>query len=113
MIFIGYKNNSYYFIYYIQKNVVFHSTYVIFDKKFFSKYTGSCVKECKLYNKLLDKISLETVLSVSESFSKDRPAPVLISLLSISLIQNNSFTHSYSPSLSYKFLSPLPPPVPK
>ena len=44
----------------MQGNVILHSTHAIFDKKFFSKYNNSCVKECKLYNKLLDKISLET-----------------------------------------------------
>ena len=60
MIFIEYEDNSYCFIYHMQGNVILHSTHAIFDKKFFSKYNNSCVKECKLYNKLLDKISLET-----------------------------------------------------
>ena len=36
------------------------------------------MKEYKLYDKLLDKISLETELSVSSSFGKDRPASVSI-----------------------------------
>ena len=57
IIFIGYKNNSYYFVYHIQGNIIFYSLYAIFDKKPFSKYTNSCAKEHKLYDKLLDKIN--------------------------------------------------------
>ena len=44
MIFIGYKYNGYCFIYYIQRNVIFYSTHIIFNKEFFSKYTGSYIK---------------------------------------------------------------------
>ena len=43
----------------IQENIIFYSIYTIFYKKLFSKYTDFHVKEHKLYNKLLDKISLE------------------------------------------------------
>ena len=64
MIFIGYKNNSYCFMCYIQGNIIFHSTYTIFDKKLFPKYTNSHIKEHKLYDKLLDKISLEMLWCV-------------------------------------------------
>jgi len=39
--------------------------YAIFDEEFFSKYIDSHAKEYNLYNTLLDKISLETELSVS------------------------------------------------
>ena len=37
MIFIGYEDNSYYFICHIQINIIFHSTLGIFDEKLFSK----------------------------------------------------------------------------
>ena len=37
MIFIGYEDNSYYFICHIQINIIFHSTHGIFDEKLFSK----------------------------------------------------------------------------
>jgi len=84
MIFIGYKNNSYCFICHIQGNVIFHS---LFDKKFFSKCTDFHVKEHKLYNKLLDKISPETELSVLGPSSKDRPTLVFIPLSSIPLFK--------------------------
>ena len=48
----------------IQGNIIFHSIYAIFDKKLFPKYTDSYLKECKLYNHKLDKISLEIELLV-------------------------------------------------
>jgi len=63
------------------------------------------VKECKLYDKLLDKISSETESLISGSSDKDRPAPVPIPHISIPLTQNNPPTHSHSSLLSYKFLS--------
>jgi len=85
MIFIRYKNNGYCFIYHIQEN----------------KY--------KLYDKLLDKISLEIESSISSSFVKDRPAPVLILHISIPSIQTNSLTYSFSPFLFISiYLSYLP-----
>jgi len=52
--------------------------------------------------KLLDKISLETELSVPSSSSKDRSASVFILHILIPLIQNNSSTHSSSLSLFYR-----------
>jgi len=70
IIFIGYKDNSYCFMYYIQGNIIFHFIYAIFDKKLFFKYTDFYMKEHKLYNKLLDKISSETELSMSSSSKK-------------------------------------------
>ena len=97
IIFIEYKNNTYYFIYYIQGNIIFHSTHAIFDKELFSKFTNSYAKECKLYNKLLDKISL----SVPGFFGKYKPALVFISHISILSIQNNPCTHSLSLFLSF------------
>ena len=66
MIFIWYKNNSYYFIYHTQKNIIFYSINAIFDKEIFPKYTNSYAKECKLYNKLLNKISPETESSAPD-----------------------------------------------
>ena len=110
--FIGYEDNSYYSIHYIQENIILHSIHAIFDEKFFSKYTDSHVKECKLYNKLLNKISSETELLVSGPSSKDRPTPVPILHIPIPLIQNNPSCFP-SPFLSYKFPSPLPFPGPK
>ena len=103
MVFIGYKNNGYCFICYIQGNIIFHSTHTIFDKELCSKCTNSHAKEYKLYNKLLNKNSPEIVLSVSGSSEKDRSAPV-----PIPSIQNNSSTHFSLPFLFYKFLFSLP-----
>jgi len=109
--FIGYRNNNYYFIHYIQENIILHSIHAIFDEEFFSKYTDSYVKECKLYNKLLNKISSETKLLVSSPSSKDRPTSIPILHIPIPPIQNNSpcFPSSF---LSYKFPSLLSFPVP-
>ena len=106
MIFIGYENNSYYFIHYIPENIIFCSIYAIFDKKLFPKYTNSHTKEYKLYNKLLNKISLETELLASDL--SRRNALVSIPHIPISPIQNNSPTCSSLPSLFYKSISLLP-----
>ena len=76
MIFIRYEDNSYCFICYVQGNIIFCSTYAIFDKEIFSKCTDSLLKEYKSYDKLLDKISPETKLSMPNSSEKDEPAPV-------------------------------------
>jgi len=81
MIFIGYENNSYWFMCHTQENVILHSIHAIFNEKFFSKYTNFHVKEHKLYNKLLDKISPETELLMPEPSSKDGPAPVSVQYL--------------------------------
>jgi len=107
IIFIGYKDNRYCFICHIQGNIIFHSTHAIFDERLFPKYTDSHAKEYKLYNKLLDKISLEIELLASDFFRKDRPTLVLIPHTSISPIQNNPPACSSSLSLSYKSISPL------
>jgi len=89
MIIIGYKNNSYCFIYHIQGSIIFYFTHAIFNKEIFPKYTDSHAKECKLYSWLLDKISLEIELSVSNSFRKNRSALVPILHTPIPSIQNN------------------------
>ena len=86
IIFIGYKNNGYCFICYAQENIIFCSTYAIFDEEPFLKYTDFHIKEYKLYNKLLDKISLETELSVPDPSEKDGSALVLIPYTLISPI---------------------------
>jgi len=78
MIFIGYKNNKYCFIYYTQENTIFHSTYAIFDEGLFLECTNSHAKEHKLYNELLDKTSSEIELLTPNSFGKDGPTPVPI-----------------------------------
>ena len=64
IIFIRYKDNGYCFIYHTQGNIILCSIHAIFDEKLFSQYTNSHAKEYKLYDKLLDKISLEIKLSV-------------------------------------------------
>ena len=71
---------------YIQVNIIFHSIYTIFNKKFFPKYTDFYTKKYKLYNKLLDKISSEAKLLASGSFDKDRSALVYILYTPISFI---------------------------
>jgi len=70
----------------IQENIIFYFTHVIFNKKLFSKYTDFHMKEHKLYDKLLDKTSLETELLVLGPFGKNEPAPVSISHICILLI---------------------------
>ena len=65
IIFIGYEDNSYHFIYYKQGNIIFHSTHVIFDEGLFPKCIKFYAKEHKLYDKLLDKISPEIESSTS------------------------------------------------
>jgi len=110
IIFIEYKNNGYCFMYHIQENIIFCSTHAIFDEGFFPKCTNSHTKEHKLYNKLLDKTSLETESLAHNSSGKDRPVPVPIPHTSISPIQNNPPTHSPLSSLSYKSISPPPTP---
>ena len=71
------------------------------------------MKEHKLYNKLLEKISPETKLLASESFDKDRLASVPILHTLISSTQNNFPSYSFLPSFSYKSLSSLHPLIPK
>jgi len=45
MIFIGYKDNGYRFIYHTQGNVIFHSTQAIFDKGHFPRCPSSDSRE--------------------------------------------------------------------
>jgi len=113
MIFIRYKDYKYHFIYHTQENTIFCSTYAIFDEGLFifdeglfPKYTNSYAKEHKLYDELLDKTSLKTKSLAPKSSGKDGPAPVPIPHTLISLIQNNSPTHSSLPFLFYKSISP-------
>ena len=103
IIFIRYKNNGYHFICYTQWNIILCSTHIIFDKENFPTYTNSHEKECKLYNKLLDKISPETELLAPKSSGKNE-----LALVSISSIQNTPSVCSPSLTLSYKFPAPLP-----
>ena len=101
----------YYFMCYTQGNIIFCSTHAIFDERLFPKCTNSHVKVYKLYNKLLDKISLEIESSVPNPSGKDEPAPVPILHIYIPPIQNNHSTCSSLSSLSYKSISF--PPTPK
>jgi len=68
-------------------------------RNFFPEYTDSLLKVYRLYDKLLDKISPKTELSVSNPSRKYKYA-----LVSILPIQNNPPTCSILPSLSYKSL---------
>ena len=68
------------------------------------------MKEHKLYDKLLDKISPETKSLVLGSSIKDRLTLVFILLSSIPFVQNDLSAYSFSSSLCYKsssFLFPL------
>ena len=110
MIFIGYEDNRYCFMHHTQENIIFYSTHAIFDERLFSKYTDSHTKEYKLYDKLLNKTSPETKLSVSDSSGKNGPALIPIPHTHIPPTPDNLPTCSLSPSLSYKFISlPLTP----
>ena len=113
MIFIWYKDNSYTFMHHIQENIIFYSIHAIFNKEFFSKCTDFHMKEHKLHNKLLDKISPETESLVLRSSSKDESALVPIPHTLIPPIQNNPSPCSSLLSPLYKSLSPLPSPVSK
>ena len=93
--FIGYKDNRYHFMHHIQENTIFYSTHAIFDEGLFPKCTNSHAKECKLYDELFDKISLEIESLVSNSSEKNRPTLVPILHKPISPIQNNPPTHSH------------------
>jgi len=95
-------------LYHIQGNIIFCFTHAIFDKKLFSKCTDSHAKEYKLYDKLLNKISLETELLVPDPFRKDRSTLVPISYILIPSILNNPSTYSSSSFLFYKSLSLSP-----
>ena len=71
------------------------------------------MKEYKLYNKLLNRISPETELSEPGPSGKDGLAPVPIPPIPIPPIAKNPPSCSFSPSLSYKFPSPSPSLVPE
>ena len=106
IIFIGYKNNGYHFIYYIQENTIFYSIYAIFDVGVSPKCTNPYTKEHKLYDELLDKTSL-TLLEKIDLLQ------YLFYLHSFLLSKNNSSTHSLLSSLFYKFIFPPLTPGPK
>jgi len=108
IILIECENNSYCFIYHTQGNIILCFTHAIFDKKLFPKCTDFHAKEYKLYDKLLNKISLETELPVPDSSRKDRPTLVPILYILIPPILNNPPTYSSSSFLSYKSLSLSP-----
>ena len=106
IIFIGYKDNGYCFMYYTQGNTIFCSIHTIFDEKLSSKCTNSHAKEHKLYEKLLDKTSPETESSVSDSSRK------------IDLFQYSFHTHPFLLSKTilplvhlylHSLVSPFPP----
>ena len=113
IIFIGYEDNGYRFMCHTQGDIIFCSTYAIFNKELFPKYNDSHLKQYNLYNKSLDKISLGTESSVPSPSGKDGPARVSISHIPIPSIQNNPPTYSPLPSLSYKSPSPSPTPESK
>ena len=109
MRFIGYRDNRYYFICHTQGNVIFCSTHAIFNEKLFLKCTDSHAREYKLYNKLLDKTSLEIELLVSDSSGKDGPAPIPIPYIPIPPTYSPSYFLSYKPTsllLTLEFKKP-------
>jgi len=89
------------------------SFYFIYNKEFFPKYTNFCTKEHKLYDKLLDKISLKIELLVLDPSEKNGLALVPISHTPFFSIQNNFLLCFSLFSLSYKSPSPSSPPVSK
>jgi len=68
MIFIGYKDNSYRFIYHTQENVIFHSTQAIFDKGHFPRCLFSHSREQMPPSRL----TLEIELSAPGPFGIDK-----------------------------------------
>ena len=71
MIFIGYKDNGYRFIYHTQGNVIFCSTQAIFDEGHFPRCSSSYSREQISPGKLTPEIEL----SVPEPFGIDEPVP--------------------------------------
>ena len=100
-------------LYTIHKKISFSAPHMLFlIRNSFLNILTLMQKSVNYIIKLLDKISLETELSVPSSSGKDRPASVFILHILIPLIQNNSSTHSPSLSLFYRspFLSFTPGP---
>ena len=62
-------------------------------RDFFYQYTDSYAKEYKLYNKLLDKISPETELLVSDPSEKD--GTVLVSILHTHFFYSKQFSYLF------------------
>jgi len=107
MIFIGYEDNGYRFIYHIQGNVIFHSTQAIFDEGHFSRCPLSHPREQTPPSRLTPEIEL----SAPGPFGVDESAPTLFPptpaypRLSTPPTSPNLPTHSESPS-------PFPPLTP-
>jgi len=107
MRFIGYENNSYRFICYIQRNVIFRFTQAIFDEGHFPRCLSSHSREQMPSGRL----TLETESSVPEPFGIDKPAPTSFPPTSVyprpstPPISPNLPTHSESPS-SFPLLIP-------
>ena len=71
IIFIGYKDNGYRFIYHTQGNVIFCSTQAIFDEGHFSRCSSSYSREQIPPGRLTPEIEL----SVPKPFGIDEPVP--------------------------------------
>jgi len=102
MIFIGYEDNSYRFIYHTQGNIIFHSTQAIFDEEYFPRCLSAHSKEQIPPGRLIPEIES----SAPEPFSVDKlaltpfpPTPAHPRPFT-PLISPNLPTHSESPSLS-------------
>jgi len=108
MIFIGYEDNGYRFIYHTQGNIIFHSTQAIFDEGHFPRCPSSHSRE----QMPLGRLTPEIELSASRSSGVDEPAPTLFPPTPAHPrpftppIPPNLPTHSESPSPS----PPLTPP---
>jgi len=104
MIFIGYEDNSYRFIFYTQGNVIFCFTQAIFDKGHFPRCPFSHSREQIPSGRLTPEIEL----SASRPFGISEPALIPFPLTSV---YSRSFTPPIPPNLlTYSeslFFSPL------
>jgi len=102
MIFIGYEDNGYRFIYHTQGNVIFCSTQAIFDEGHFPRCSSSHPREQTPPGRL----TLEIELLAPGPFSVDEPAPTPFPSTPAHPrsftppIPSNLLTHSESPSPS-------------
>jgi len=72
IIFIGYEDNGYKFIYYTQENVIFHFTQAIFDEGYFPRCPSSHSREQIPSGRLTPEI--ESL--VPGPFGVDEPVPI-------------------------------------
>jgi len=102
MIFIGYKDNGYRFIYHTQGNVIFRSTQAIFDEGHFPRCPSSYPREQMPPGRLTPEV--ESLVPGPFGVDESAPTPFLPTpahpRLSTPPIPPNLPTHSESPSPS-------------